>query len=211
MSKVFLYLYPIKDFADQFVHFIDSTDDRLTDYEKLQRHDPFDALNDTIDKRYRKKGYKVIYAIYPDKEVFDLEVKPEDGVIYTDITFHDVVANFEYPNEQYLIAQIGYVDELVVGGYHAMDCVKRVAEKALENGINTLVDLELTDLFFHLHKEKYFNREVYSPERFKQHMITRDGKPYVELNEELFNSNYESPVYGFAKVKLEYRSLAKTD
>ena len=90
------------------------------------------------------------------------------------------------------------MDELVVGGYHVMDCVKRVAEVALQSGINTLVDLDLTDLFFNVYKQKdYFDMENYSSEKFKMNMISRHGDEYTEFEERLFNRNYSSPVYGF--------------
>ena len=79
-----------------------------------------------------------------------------------------------------------------------MDCVKRVAEVALSLGIDTLVDLDLTDLFFNVYKQKdYFDMKNYSPERFKINMINSFGDDYVELEESLFNRNYSSPVYGF--------------
>ena len=79
-----------------------------------------------------------------------------------------------------------------------MDCVKRVAEFALQSGINTLVDLDLTDLFFNVYKQKdYFDMENYSPEKFKMNMISRHGDEDTEFEERLFHRNYSSPVYGF--------------
>ena len=63
-----------------------------------------------------------------------------------------------------------FVDKIVIGGFHFSDCVKRVAEFCLENGINTLVDLDLTDFFFSLYyQEKYFKKDEYSPERYKEY------------------------------------------
>ena len=195
MNKVFLYLYPIKEFATPFIPRI-SIDKKINSYEigKI-----FQILNDTIDKRYRKKGYKVAFAMYPDKEIYGIELKPNDLVIKTDINFDDVKTNHKYPNEKYLIQQIGAVDELVVAGYHVMDCVKRVAETALACGISTLVDIDLTDLFFNLYKQKeYFTKETYDPERFKNFMINMRGKEAKELMGRIFDRNYSSPVYGFA-------------
>ena len=186
MSKVFLYLYPIKEFADVFTRYMDIDDH------------PFEVLNDTINERYRKKGYNVVYAIYPDKKIYGINPMPSDAIITTDINFSDVEKYYKYPNEAYLINQIGSVEELVVSGYHALDCVKRVAESALEFGINSLVDLDLTDLFFDLYKHKeYFQKEIYSPERFKEYLLNRKGTKNLEFIKGLFNRNYNSPVYGF--------------
>lgn len=97
-----------------------------------------------------------------------------------------------------MIEQLGTIDELVVGGYHAMDCVKRIAEFALECGIDTLVDLDLTDIFFRIYKQKdYFNIENYNPERFKLNMVYSPVKEEAEFLEMDFNKDYSSPVYGF--------------
>lgn len=79
-----------------------------------------------------------------------------------------------------------------------MNCVKRVAEFALQSGINTLVDIDLTDLFFNVYRHKdYFDIDSYIPEKFKMYMIhgCKDEEP--EFAERLFNKNYSSPVYGF--------------
>lgn len=205
MKKTFLYLYPIKEFTNMFLLF----DDKLYDEWNVDR--PLPILNETIDKRYRQKGYQIVFVLYPDKELYGIEQKNGDRIIYTDIPFSEASAydengnekqNFipKYPNEKFLVDQLGSVDELVVGGYHAMDCVKRVAEFALQSGINTLVDLDLTDLFFNVYKEKeFFDMENYSPETFKKNMIARRGNYWPDYQEELFNKNYDSPVYGFNK------------
>ena len=198
MSKVFLYLYPIREFTKVFLYHDDVKE-------------PLLILNDTINKRYRDKGYQIVFALYPDKELYGVEKYPNDSIIYTDIPFSEVSAidengdkkkNFipKYPNELFLIKQLGYVEELIVGGYHAMDCVKKVAETAYVNGIDTLVDLDLTDLFFNLYKQKdYFNKDIYDPNKFKLNLINQHGKNNIELIEKIFNRNYDSPVYGFNK------------
>lgn len=81
-----------------------------------------------------------------------------------------------------------------------MDCVKKVAEVALKFGINTLVDLDMTDLFFSVYKQKdYFDIENYNQEKFKINMINRFGDGCTELEKKLFDRNYSSPIYGFTK------------
>ena len=199
MNKIFLYLYPIKEFAKVFF-----LGNEYYDTNNFKR--PFDVLNEAIEKRYREKGFKIIYALYPDKEIFGIIPKKDDKIIFTDVTFKEATSStglntgkeFKYPNEQLLINQLGEVDELVIGGYHAQDCVKRVGEKALQNGINTLIDLDLTDLFFTLYRhEEYFDIEKYDSEKFKDFMIKRSSRYGEDFATELFNRNYQSPVYGF--------------
>ncbi len=155
MKKVFLYLYPIEEFNRIFL-FDDSY------YEEENREKPFPILNECIEKRYRSQGYDIVYALYPDKNIYGIIPKPNDKIVYTDISFKQASGynedgteksndEIKYPNEQFLINQLGQVDEIVIGGFHFGDCVKRVAECCYENGIDTLVDLDLTDLFFNLY------------------------------------------------------------
>lgn len=137
-----------------------------------------------------------MYAIYPDKEIYGIRLKPKDTIINTDITFNDVETCYKYPNEYHLIAQVGDADELIIGGYHAIDCVKRVAEEALKNDINCMVDLDLTDLFFDLYKqEDYFIKETYNPERFKHYVINGNVLKNIDYIKRMFNRNFDSPVY----------------
>lgn len=218
MRKVFLYLYPIEEFTKMFLFH----DDSLYDEWNVER--PLPILNDTINQRYREKGYQIVYALYPDKDLYGLKKSAKDLIVYTDILFSEASAydengvkknNFipKYPNEKLLLEQLGPIDKLVVGGYHVMDCVKRVAEVALSLGIDTLVDLDLTDLFFNVYKQKdYFDIKNYSPERFKINMINSFGDEHVELEERLFNRNYSSPVYGLQtkQVKEENKNFLNT-
>ena len=203
MNNVFLYLYPIEEFAKMLTF----TDE---DYKEWGRVPALKALNYTIDKRYRDKGYKIIYAVYRDKEIYGLDVKSNDLIINTDTTFDELSCidddgkekqDFipKYPDEDYLINQIGFVDKLIVGGYHFSDCVKRVAERAYDRGIDILVDLELTDLFFSLYYKNYFQIDNYDTLRYKNnrkesaHFLDDDD----EFFEESFYNTYNSPVYGF--------------
>ena len=199
MNKIFLYLYPIKEFANVFF-----LGNEYYDANNFKR--PFDVLNEAIEKRYRDKGYQVVYILYPDKEIFGITPKKNDKIIFTDVTFKEATRStgintgeeVKYPNEQLIINQLGEVEELFIGGYHAQDCVKRIGEKALQNGINTLIDLDLTDLFFSLYRhEEYFNVEKYDPERFRAFMIKKSSRYGEAFAIDLFNRNYQSSVYGF--------------
>lgn len=51
MTKVFLYLYPIKEFVSEYIPYINSSPDNLDYYEKSEINVPLEVLNETIDKR----------------------------------------------------------------------------------------------------------------------------------------------------------------
>lgn len=174
-------------------------------------------LNECIQKRYRDNGYQVVFAIYPDKDIFGIIPKEEDKIVYTDILFSDNSVIDEngkekkdfipkYPNEQLLIRQLGDIEELVIGGYHFSSCVKRVGEMALNMGINAIVDLDLTDLFFNLYKqEEYFNIKEYNPEKFKRQMMKYDLRYGEKVALKQFNHVYSSSVYGFSNEDVKYK------
>lgn len=75
MKKVFLYLYPIKEFTKKFIS--------CRDFDKYgKNYKPLVILNECINKRYRENGYQVVFALYPDKEIFGLDKKGNDKVTY---------------------------------------------------------------------------------------------------------------------------------
>ncbi len=210
MNKIFLYLYPIEEYSKIFY-----LGNEYYDRNNIKR--PFDLLNKTIQKRYRDNGFKVVFVLYPDKEIYGVLPQHRDRIIYTDIPFTKASGynsdgskksedEIVYPNEQMLINQLGDIEELVIGGYHAQDCVKRVGEVALANGINTIVDLDMTDLFFNLYRdEDYFNIESYSTERFKNHILSKMRRYGDDFAERMFYSNYQSDVYGFGELNIKYK------
>ena len=205
MRKVFLYLYPIEEYTKMFLF----VDDHNYDEWNIKR--PLPVIDECIQKRYRDNDYEIVFVLYPDKQLFGLTKKEDDKIIYTDILFSEASAydengkvkeNFtpKYPNELEIIKQLGTIDELVVGGYHANDCVKRVAEVANELGIDTLIDLDLTDFFFNLYrKEDYFRVGEYSPKRYYEYMKAKATEYHEENFEEGFKKTFASDVYGFYK------------
>lgn len=202
MKKIFLYLYPIEEYTKMFLY-----DDKT--YSEWKVKNPLLVLNECITKRYREKGYQVVFALYPDKKIYGVVPTEKDKIVFTDISFQESSVydekgnkkiNFEpkYPNEEFIISQLGDIDELVIGGYHAQDCVKRVGEKALSMGIDTIIDLDLTDLFYSLYKQdNYFNIEEYSLQRYKEYFVNKSLKYGGEFVERMFNENYSSNAYGF--------------
>ena len=211
MKKIFLYLYPIQEYNRSF----EFSEEYL---QQMGRENPYKVLNECIQKRYREKGYQIVYAIYLDKNIYGIKPLPTDKIIYTDVTFEQASGynkdgsekqdeDIKYPSERYLIEQLGDFDEIVVGGFHFGDCVKRVAEYCYQCGISTIVDLDLTDLFFNIyHKKDYFKIDEYNPQNYKNYMLLNNRVGNKEMAVRLFERNYNSPVYGFESVE-ERRKL----
>ena len=211
MKKIFLYLYPIQEYNRSF--------ELSKEYlHEMGRENPYKILNECIQKRYREKGYQIVYTIYPDKNIYGISSLSTDKIIYTDITFEQANGynkdgikkqdkDIKYPSENYLIEQLGDFDEIVIGGFHFTDCVKRVAEYCYQSGFPTLVDLDLTDLFFNVYyKKDYFKIDEYNPQNYKNFMLSNSRFSNKEMAERLFERNYNSPVYGFENTE-EKRKL----
>lgn len=205
MKKIFLYLFPIKEYTS----FFSFHDDAL--YDKWHVERPLPIIDECIQKRYREKGYEIVFVTYLDRDVFGITSKANDTIIKTDITFDENSAidskgnkkkNFtpKYPNIKDIIDYLGTVKSLVVGGYHYNDCVKRIAEYAQRQEIETLIDLELTDVFFSVYRNKeYFKIDEYNPERFKENIMSGDIKFGYDIAFNQFKLMYPDPIYGFFK------------
>lgn len=203
MRKVFLYLYPIEEYTRVFLF---RNDDN---YDKWQVERPLPILNNTIDVRYRKKGYEIIYVLYPDRKMFGIERKENDKFIFSDITFDEASGynkdgtykdsdKIKYTDNEYLINQLGEVDEIVIGGYHATDCVKKIANACNMKGIDTLIDVDLTDIFFALYRQNdYFDKNYYDPVKYRDYIKNEmmNGIMSEEELEAQIKERFDSPTY----------------
>lgn len=206
MRKVFLYLYPVKEYSDVIY--------KATNYKDLGLPNPFSVLDECIQKRYRQKEYEIIFIIYPDKEIYGIDIKPEDKVIKTNITFTETSGydefnmkktdhEIKYPSEKDIFNKVGHVDQIVIGGYHHSDCVRRVAEYFNQKGINTLIDLDLTDLFYNRYYLNDFNINNYDLDQQKNQLISIFKILFEEEYEQKFNEIYGSTIYQFDNNKVD--------
>lgn len=155
--KKLLFLYPIEEYM-----------------ESLWRNWPetYNLLNDTINSRYRSKGYQIVFLTFKGKPTFGLDVNERDKVIETDITFLEHITPigkdndgndvYQYPSNDNIEKSLGDFEELVVCGFHVQDCVMKVAAHFYKKNKSTLVDEELTDFFRNLSKRFYFDKEKYN-------------------------------------------------
>ncbi len=150
--KYFLYLYPISQYWDQEVaEYQARPGGQLGDLGKL---------NTLVEKRYRKRGYRVVWVFFgtrgrPTKPYrFNqsewVRILPADKVISSGVTYEQMTsAAPKYPDVGRMLGRLAQpIDELVVGGFHATDCVRRVATWAHTQGLPTWVDEDCTDYFF---------------------------------------------------------------
>ena len=122
MKKIFLCLYPVREFC--------------YDYDCLLDEDEFDhcykVLNECIEKRYRENGYQVVFAMYPEKNIFGVIPDATDKIITTDVSFEEATKKDEdkvkYPSEEYLIKQLISLNNQTYPNlklYIFDDCIKK--------------------------------------------------------------------------------------
>ena len=76
-KRIFLYLYPIEEYMSSLM---------------IEKDEAIKKLNECIQKRYRDNKYEVVFALYPDKEIYGIFTKDEDRIIYTDISFEEATS-----------------------------------------------------------------------------------------------------------------------
>lgn len=124
-------------------------------------------LNQCIDLRYRQKGFSINYALLDDGKISDVFVlQSSDRIIYVgmDGKTHRTLLedkSYPYPNQDYILNQLGNLSSLRVAGFHLWDCVQRLAKRAHERGIDVLVDEDLTELFGFTFQKPKFRTDVY--------------------------------------------------
>ncbi|MFH1505844.1 MAG: hypothetical protein ABIE94_02550 [archaeon] len=149
-------------------------------------------LNACIDLRYRKKGFQINYALFDDTEVSDKVIlQPTDNIIRVGLDYvthtTKVDGEYPYPNQDYILDQLGQPEKLRVAGFHE-DCVGKLARRAYERGMDVLVDEDLTEFFISRIRRPDFRLDTYpsvdrrseiGPELFEISIELRRDKPWL--------------------------------
>lgn len=153
--KNFLVLYPIKEY-------IDAVCERRQVFNPDYETEWCKDLKECIQLRYESKGFDVNYALFDDTPLHPA-FNPQNNLIRVGMTFEEHTnpkdGKYKYPDEKKVIQPLLNSGELVIAGFHLGDCVDRVAKVAHDEGINTLVDEELTELFGYIKELPSFHKE----------------------------------------------------
>lgn len=186
--KQFIFLYPEEEcFVNEF--------DRRCFSEEEQREFRLvysRTLNRCIDARYRQRGFKINYAILDDCTVSDIiELQEWDKVIKVglDSATHNTErpdGTHPYPDQDFILNQLGDLQILRVAGFHMWDCVEKLARRAYERGIEVLVDEDLTEFFIGRLRDPAFRVDKYPTfdprtlgSLYEDFIENRRGKPWL--------------------------------
>ncbi|MCL2739881.1 MAG: hypothetical protein FWE47_01620 [Oscillospiraceae bacterium] len=130
------------------------------------------TMNERIDSEYRRKGFEInflVFQTYADKvsEVECLKTVESDRIISTRPLDSPAAEQYrKVPQYPKICEQLGEMDELVICGFHKDDCVRKVEQYFKSLGINTSVDIELTDALLDIKVTKDFTIKDFN-ERLK--------------------------------------------
>lgn len=184
-SKAFVFLYPISEIINYEINNNGQTyPGGIISFKKLYTK----ILNTTIDIRYRNEGFSIFYATFNNHPISSIiSLKPEDKIISVGLDYKTHVEQKKYPDQKYILNNLGNVKTLRVAGFHMWDCVEKLAKTAYEHGLDVLVDEDLTEFFSQLIKKGKFNPERFSnadistmsPFIFEQFIATRKKRPWL--------------------------------
>lgn len=148
--KTFLFLFPTAEFIDF------ST--KLHEREFVAGGCSASYLNDLIASRYRQNQFRIAWLLFsrpgkpwvPDRAAISefIHIETRDVVIPCGISFKEMRERKVYPVWRNILRCFNRQGQLVLGGFHATDCVERLAKAAYERGYNVRVDEDLTEIFF---------------------------------------------------------------
>ncbi len=118
----------------------------------------FLLINKLLDE-YRSDGYRVHWVYFSIPENLDIPDdsshhpmfvrRKNDCAIAAGVTRDKLNANV-YPNGVKLINKISGLKELILGGFHKDDCVRKIKDVARKQGVDARIDSDLTEDFFRI-------------------------------------------------------------
>ncbi len=191
MKPQYLFLFPVKEYIE-FSMFVEDVPEAGHQTEYLMR---------VIEARYRSRGYDVNWLLFsehgdlaqPDRAAVPqyVEIKPEDRVLAAGVSFKTHTTEKVYADPNFVLNQLPEHRRLVIGGFHKNDCVDKIARRSHERGIDTFVDEDTTEKFYHalplgvvpLVRERWRVRDFLSEEHYKAFkeaiMLGREERPWL--------------------------------
>lgn len=143
-----MFLYPIQPYANVLMGSVE-----LPEVKKRYTL----IYQNLVSRRY--SDFQLVYIMFsedgnpenPDMSQLweGISIREQDIVGACGISFKEHCEKKIYPDPKKIISFCPRpIDKLIVAGFHFWDCVEKVAKYAHEQGIDVLVDDDLTEFFF---------------------------------------------------------------
>lgn len=178
--KSLLVLYPIQPYADVLMSRREFPEIK-TEYARIYQR--------LINKRY--PGFQLIWLMFsepqspkkPDMSQLwqGISIKQSDIIWACGINFEEHCKKKLYPDPKTILDSCPQpVEKLVIGGFHFWDCVEKVAKFAHGQGIDVLVDDDLTEFFFWKVKNRMGIPSPYRIPLSREKSIMKDREQYLK-------------------------------
>ena len=154
-------------------------------------------FNACIEARYIRTGFSIYFALFDGHQIWSgIQQQPNDTSLYVGMTFSafqtkKADGTFLYPSEDYILDQLPYSTGKVtlrIAGFHASDCVERVARRAYERGLEVLVDEDLTE-----HLPFCIEKPGFRIDRFPSIPLIHLTAPSPNIQAEIIATRKEKP------------------
>lgn len=159
-------------------------------------------FNDCIKQRYKDKGYDFFLVKFKGSDLGFITEKP-NTVIEVNISFEESniysSKSWKYADFKNIAKQLKIKDysNVVIGGFHCFDCVQKLATETYKFNKNTLIDTDLTELFWNVAKyQKNWDIKHFRPEQKLERALFNADIPSTILNKVF--ERYKNPILGIS-------------
>ena len=179
--KSVLVLYPIQPYADVLIGANEAPEIKIK-YAQIYQH--------ILSKRYF--SFRLIWVMFSESQSMD---KPDISQLWQGISidekndivgacgvsFNDHCRDKLYPNSESIVKLCPQpIEELIIVGFHFWDCVEKVAKCAHEQGINVLVDDDLTEFFFYQVRDRKGFPSLKNIPLLREKSIEKNRKQFIK-------------------------------
>lgn len=168
-------------------------------------------FNDCIKQRYLDNDYELVVVKYKGSDLGIITLEPKK-IIDANITFKQSLKegseDWQYADFKKL-ASILCEEEysrIIIGGFHCFDCVEKFANEVYKINPNTIVDKDLTEVFWSVSKyQDNWDIKNYNAQQNFENILYADRFAPPDFMRRLLKK-YENPIWG---IKSEYLEKIK--
>lgn len=160
-----------------------------------------ELYNQCIGQRYLQNGYEFAVASFKSPKN-EMSLPPAHRVVEANITFEQsspyFTKNWMTPNFKALAHKLNpqKYSQIIVGGFHCYDCVKKFAMEIYKLNNNVIVDTDLTELFFGVRRYKNWQTSKFDPDLKLSEAVENESNGTLL---KIMRNTFAHPIWGISK------------